>query len=97
MRVGYGLLYAQRKIINKRLVEQYLYSIGQIFASVGANNPRHNRIGKLDFRMGRQLEYYKKEGSTSTIMWHLPVSVIQVLDTATQVSTSRNIAIRNLN
>ena len=48
-----GLLSAQWQSIKKRLVYQYLRSIGQIFASVGANNPRHNRMGKLNFRLGR--------------------------------------------
>ena len=41
-------------------MEQYLRSIGQIFASVGANNPRHNKLGKLDFWLGRKLVTYAK-------------------------------------
>ena len=96
-RVGYVLLYTQWTPIEKRLVEQYLCSISKIFSSVGANNPHHNSMGKLDFRLGCHLESYQKEDYPPTIMWPLPVSFTQALDTATQRTNSRNIAIINLN
>ena len=61
-----SLLSAQRKTIKKLSVEQYLHSIGQIFASVGANDPHHNRVGKLDFRLGHQMASYQKLDSPPT-------------------------------
>ena len=63
---------------------------------MGANNPCHNRIGKLNFWLGRQLTSYQKEGSPPTIVRPLPISVIQALDTTAQGTTTRNIAIGNL-
>ena len=53
-----GLLSAQGKNIKKQSVEQYLCLIGQIFASVGADDPRHNQVGKIDFRMGHHMASY---------------------------------------
>ena len=91
-----GLLSAQGQPIKKRSVEQYLRSIGQIFSSVGADNPRQNLVGKLDFRLGSQLASYQKEDSPPTIVRPLLVSIIQAVDTASQGTTQRNISISNL-
>ena len=63
---------------------------------MGANDPSHNRIGKLNFWLGRQLTSYQKEDSPPTIVWPLPVSVIQALHTTAQGTTARNIAIGDL-
>ena len=95
-RVRAVLLYAQGKHIKKRSFEQYLRSIRQTFASVGSNDPRHNCMGKLDFRMGGHLVSYQKEDSPQTRLRPLPVSVIQALGTAFQGTTVRNIAISDL-
>ena len=46
--------------VNKRPSKQYLWSIGKIFASMGANDLQHNNLGKFDFRLGRQLATYVK-------------------------------------
>ena len=53
-------------------------------------------MGKIDFRLGRQLASYQKEYYPPTRVWPLPVNVIQALDTAAQGTTPRNIAISNL-
>ena len=53
-------------------------------------------MGKLNFRLGRQLASYQKEHSPPTRVRPLPVSVIQDLDTVAQGTTPRNIAIRDL-
>ena len=95
-RVRAGLLSTQGQLIKKRSVEQYLLSVGQIFASVGSNDPQHNQVGKLYFLLGRQLASYKKNDSTSTIVWPLDVIFIQALDTAAQSTTPINIAISDL-
>ena len=86
----------QGQLIKKRSVEQYLQLIGNFFASVGANIPCHNRMGNLDFCLGRQLVSYNREDYLPTIAWPLPVIIIQFLDTVAQVTTTRNITISNL-
>ena len=53
-------------------------------------------MGKLNFRLGRQLASYQKEDYTPTRVRPLPVSVIQSLDTAAQGTTARKIAISDL-
>ena len=63
---------------------------------MGANDPHHNLMGKLNFQLERQLDSYQKEDSPSARVWTLPLRVIQALDTAPQVTTSINIAISNL-
>ena len=95
-RVCACLLSAQGQPIKKRLVKKYLRLIGQIFASVGSNNPLHNRMGKLNFRMGRQLASCQKDDSTPTRVWPLPIGVIQALYTVAQGTTARNINISNI-
>ena len=67
-RVHAGLLSASGQPTKKQLVKQYLRSIGQIFASVGSNDPQHNLMGELDFRLGHQLASYQKEDSPPTIV-----------------------------
>ena len=57
-RVRAGLLYVQGQPTKELSVYKYLRSIGQIFASAGANNPCHNHMGKLEFWMGFQLASY---------------------------------------
>ena len=54
-RVRSGVLEAKGQPIKKRSVEQHLRSVGQIFASVGAQDPRLDQLGKLDFRLRRQI------------------------------------------
>ena len=63
---------------------------------MGANDPCHNLMGKLNYRLGRRLASYQKEDSPSTRSRTLPLRAIQALDTNAQGTTSRNIAISNL-
>jgi len=49
-------------------VEQYSRSVGQIFAVLGAQDPRLDRMGKIDFRLCHQLSAYKKEDPAPTRM-----------------------------
>ena len=51
-KVRTGVLAANHKPIHKRSVEQYTRSVGQIFAAVGAPDPRLNNMGAIDFRLG---------------------------------------------
>ena len=90
------LLSAQGQPIKKQCIEQYLRSIALIFASVGAKYPRHKRMGKLDFRPGRQQASYQKEDSPPPRVRPLPVRGTQTLDIESQGTASRNITISNL-
>ena len=56
-KVRTGVLAANNKPIHKRSVEQYLRSMGQIFAAVGAPGS----MGAIDFRLGRRLATYTQE------------------------------------
>ena len=76
-RIRAGLLSAQGQPIKKQSVEQYFRSIGQIFASVEANNPQRNRVGKLDFCLGLHMVSYQKDGYPPIRMRPLPFSIIQ--------------------
>ena len=71
-----GLLSAQGQPIKKRYVKEYLRSISKIFVSVGANDPHFNRMGELDFWLGRQLASYQKEYYPPTRVRTFPARVI---------------------
>ena len=47
-----GVLAANNKPIHKRSVEQYLRSVGQIFAAVEGPDPRLNSMGAIEFCLG---------------------------------------------
>ena len=53
-----GLIAANRTPIQKRIVEQYLLSIGKIYAEMGTTEPRLNTSGILEFTMVSQLAAY---------------------------------------
>ena len=95
-RVHAVLMSAQGQPIKKRYVKEYLRSISKIFVFVGANDPHYNRMGELDFWLGRQLASYQREDSTPRGARPLPVSIIQALDIADQGTTATDIAISDL-
>ena len=90
------IISAKEVPIKKRSIDQYLRSIGKIFASVGADETINNHMGKLHFRLGRQLESYHREDYPPTRVLPLPVNTTQDLDTASQGTTHRKIAISDL-
>jgi hypothetical protein len=47
--------------VKSRTVEGALRAIGQTFAALGQRDPRLQPSGKLDFRLHRQLQSYKKD------------------------------------
>ena len=75
-RVRSGVLAAKGQPIKKRSVEQYLRSVGQIFASVGAQDPRLDQLGKLDFRLRRQLAKYQKDDPAPTRVRPIPLTLL---------------------
>ena len=52
--------------IRKRSVEQYLRSMGQVFAMVGTKDPHLGSDKNLDFCLARQLRSYSKEDPPPT-------------------------------
>ena len=90
-----GILSATGDIMN-RSVEQYLWSIGQIFAAEGDDEPRHNKLGNIKFRLGRQLESSVKQDPTPDQFRPITVSLIQALEKSYQVGFNNQQAIRNL-
>ena len=48
-RIRDRLLAAAVGPIEKRSVEQYLWSTGQIFSDMGAGDHQNNKLGKLEF------------------------------------------------
>ena len=59
-RVQTGLLSVNGKPINKQSINKYLRSTNQNFASVEADDPRHNHMGEIDFRLVQKLASYQK-------------------------------------
>ena len=65
-RVRTGMLAAKGRDVKKRSVEQYLRSVGQVFAGVGTPDPRLDDVGAVDFRIRRQLAKYANEDPAPT-------------------------------
>ena len=95
-RAHQGILAANQNPIRKRYVKKYLCSFGQLFAAVGANDPRKNWLGKIDFLMGRKLATYKKEEPPSSRVRPIPINILHTLDTSFQCGSPKQQAIRNL-
>ena len=79
-KVKTGVLALKKKAIQKRSVEQCIRSVGQIFAVVGAPDPRFNRVGSINFCLVRQLVAYKREDPPTSRFRPLPISVLPTLD-----------------
>ena len=95
-KVRTGVLAANHKPTHKRSVEQYLRSVGQIFAAVGAPDPRLNIMGAIDFRLGRQLATYAQEDPSPGRVRPLPVSILHCMDTTAKGGSPRDHAIADL-
>ena len=76
-RVRTGDIATQGSPIRKRSVEQYIRAVGQGNTSVGASDPRHNKHGRIDFRIYRQLRSYTREDPPPSRVKPIPTSVIQ--------------------
>jgi hypothetical protein len=53
--------------------------VAQIFASVGAPDPRHNTIGVTDFRLSRQIRLYDKQDPPPTRTRPVPLQLLHHL------------------
>ena len=59
-KVRTGVLAAKRKAIQAQIMEEYLCSMGKIFAEVGYPGPKLNSVGYIDFHLGQTLTTYHK-------------------------------------
>ena len=71
-----GRLAPSGRQIRSATVSDYLTSVGQRFSNMGADDPRMNKYGKLDFRLARQKRSWKKRDKPSVRVKPMPVSII---------------------
>jgi hypothetical protein len=72
-----GDIAPRQQPVESRTVEGALRSVGQIFAAVGAKDPRLTPTGKTEFRISRQLRgYYAKADDPPTQVKPILVQVI---------------------
>lgn len=79
LRYRNGTIAPKGNAVRSRTVEDALRSIGQTFAAMGADDPRLNKIGNIEFRLQRQLAGYKKKDPPPNRVKPIPVQVIQYI------------------
>ena len=95
-RVRSGLLAAGGNRVRKRTVESYLRSVAQIFASVGAPDPRLDQVGSIDFRLRRQLAAYRREDPPPSRVRPIPLQLLHHTFDCLRAGTARQRAIADL-
>ena len=76
-RVRSGELAAHGNSIRARSTEDYVRAVAQTFLTVGAEDPRYNSIGKIDFRIQRMIAAWKKEDPPAGRVKPIPIQVIK--------------------
>jgi hypothetical protein len=76
-RVRSGELAAKGDKIKSRSTEDYLRSVAQTFLSVGEDDPRLNTANKIDFRIQRMLQAWKKQDPPPNRVKPIPIAVIR--------------------
>ena len=61
---------------RKRTVKHYICTVRQTFSLLGAGDPRHNKGGKTDFRLYRQLRSYHQTEPAPARVKPLPVQIL---------------------
>ena len=84
------ILAAGREPIKNKSVNQYLQSIGEIFAAMGAHELRHHKMVKPEFWLGHQLATYANHEPPPTRVSLILVSVLQALYTSFQSEKNNN-------
>lgn len=74
-----GQIAPRGKPVRARTAEDALRSVGQTFSAMGAPDPRLTPSGKMDFRITRQISYYKKQDPPPDRVKPVPVTVLQHL------------------
>ena len=70
--------------------------MGQIFAAVGAPDPRLNSMGTINFCLGRHFATYAKEDPAPGRVLPLPVSILHCMDSAAKSGSPRDQDIADL-
>lgn len=76
-RVRSGELAAHGDPIRARSTEDYVRAVAQTFLTVGADDPRYNSLGKIDFRIQRTIAAWKKEDPPAGRVKPIPIQVIR--------------------
>lgn len=71
-----GEIAPSRHRVRSRTVEDAVRSVGQTFATVGSPDPRLNYVGKIDFRIQRQLSCYSKQDPPPNRVKPIPVPIL---------------------
>jgi hypothetical protein len=86
-----------KRQVRSRIVEDAVQSVGQGFARMGAQDPRLNASGSIDFRLQRQLAGYAKADPSPTRVKPIPLSIVMCyLRIARAVATISNCAIADM-
>lgn len=62
--------------MSKYTVEVYLHNVAQIFAGVGVNNPRWDKLGQIDFYLCCQLQAYSRANPLPTRVSPIPIALL---------------------
>lgn len=71
-----GRIAPKHKQVRARTAEDAVRSVGQTFAAMGETDPRYTSQGQMDFRLTRQISYYKKQDPPPDRVKPVPVSVL---------------------
>ena len=75
-RVRDGRLALEQHPIRARSAEAYLRAVGQTCARLGKTDVRLDSSGNIDFRLQRQLKFYKNEDPESSRRQPFPVELL---------------------
>lgn len=89
-RIRTGELAPNGNPIRARSVEDYVRFVGQTFLHMGANDPRINTAGNIDFRIQRTIAAWKKEDPPPRRVKPVPISVIRHIAYLSQQSNPTN-------
>lgn len=96
-RVRDGRLAILKQPVRGRSAEAYLRAVGQTFARLGRPDPRLNAHGDQDFRLQRQLQYYKKQDPPSSRRQPIPVELLHLVTRRLRATNSpKSLALANL-
>lgn len=71
-----GVIAPRGRPVRARTAEDALRSVGQTFSAMGAQDPRQTSQGHMDFRLTRQISYYKKQDPPPDRVKPVPVAVL---------------------
>jgi len=92
-----GRLPNRHKQVRSRTVEDALRAVGQTMALMGTPDPRLNTVGKIDFRITRQLRSFKKADPPPNRVKPIPVPILHhAFAICLALNTARHSAIADM-